>query len=236
MSSTVRDILLEGSNNRTNMRLNDFLRSNLGGTAAVGEDHNVTMQVFVRRPNDYVKNQRLLEEILNLTEYRELETIYKLRHEGVVSLGRWRDYEGKDTVTPYARGKLNAALEDVRQTSTPVVISKVLKGMYESVHNASWHHVVEVPGGEGTEMEAKEGEPPQSCTYKKVGRTLEKDDGVQQSGEVPPRLMVLTSEKGWPYSWNAPHRAGNDLCVNSEVERVWQIIRNDLTKGSAILI
>ncbi|EKG00964.1 retrotransposon hot spot (RHS) protein, putative, partial [Trypanosoma cruzi] len=121
MRSSVKDILLEGSTNRTDMKLNDFLRSKLGGRAAVDEDSNVTMEVFVRRPNAYVKNQRLLEEILNLTEYQVLKTeleerkilleaIYKLHHERVVSLEQWRDYEGKDTVTLIECEKLNAVL------------------------------------------------------------------------------------------------------------------------------
>ncbi|PBJ77382.1 retrotransposon hot spot (RHS) protein [Trypanosoma cruzi cruzi] len=106
----------------------------------------------------------------------------------------------------------------------------MLEGYYESVYNARWHHVVEVPGGEGTGMEVREGEPPQSWTYKKVGLSIEKDDAVQRSGAAPPRLMVLTSEKGWPYTMNGLHGAGNDLCVNCEVERVWQIVLGDLTK------
>ncbi|ESS67189.1 retrotransposon hot spot (RHS) protein [Trypanosoma cruzi Dm28c] len=79
-------------------------------------------------------------------------------------------------------------------------------------------------------MEVKEGEPKQSWTYNEVGNTLEKDDSVAQSGEAPPVLMVLTSEKGWPYTLNAPHRAGNYFFIYCGVERVWQIIRNDLTK------
>ncbi|RNC40915.1 retrotransposon hot spot (RHS) protein [Trypanosoma cruzi] len=37
MSSSVKDILLEGSTLRTDMKLNDFLRNYVGGTAAVGE-------------------------------------------------------------------------------------------------------------------------------------------------------------------------------------------------------
>ncbi|PWU86890.1 putative retrotransposon hot spot protein (RHS,) [Trypanosoma cruzi] len=120
MSSSVEDILLEGSNNRTDMKLNDFLPNYFGGRAAVDEDSNVTMQVFVRRPNAYVQDQRLLEEVLNLTEYQALEkrkklleAINKLHHEGVFSLGQWRDHEGKDTVTLLARGKLNAALTQI---------------------------------------------------------------------------------------------------------------------------
>ncbi|ESS61246.1 retrotransposon hot spot (RHS) protein [Trypanosoma cruzi Dm28c] len=105
-----------------------------------------------------------------------------------------------------------------------------VEGLYESVYNARWHHVVEVPGGEGTGMEVKEGEPPQPWTYKKVGLSIEKDDAVQRSGAARPRLMVLTSDKGWPYTMNGLNRAGNDLCVNTEVERVWQIVKRDLTK------
>ncbi|EKG08598.1 retrotransposon hot spot (RHS) protein, putative, partial [Trypanosoma cruzi] len=56
------------------------------------------------------------------------------------------------------------------------------------------------------------------------------DDAVQQSGEAPPVLMVLTSEKGWPYTLNLLRGAGNDFFINCEVERVWQIVLDDLTK------
>ncbi|RNC38556.1 retrotransposon hot spot (RHS) protein [Trypanosoma cruzi] len=113
----------------------------------------------------------------------------------------------------------------------------ILKGYYESVYNASWHHVKEVPDGDerkkagtGMGMKVEKGKPKQSWTYKKVGYTLEKDDGVEQSGEAPPRLMVLTSDKGWPYTMNVLNGCGNDLCVNSEVERAWQIVKGDLTE------
>ncbi|EKF98036.1 retrotransposon hot spot (RHS) protein, putative [Trypanosoma cruzi] len=121
MCSTVKDILLKGRTLSTNMRLNDFLRNYVGGRAAVDEDHNVTMQVFVQEPDDYVQDQRLLGRIFNLTEYRELEerkilleAVYKLHHEGVYSLEEWRDYyEGNDTVAPLARRKLKEVLTQV---------------------------------------------------------------------------------------------------------------------------
>ncbi|PWU85840.1 putative retrotransposon hot spot (RHS) protein [Trypanosoma cruzi] len=374
MNSSVKDILLERSTLSTNMRLSDFLRSKLGGRAAVDEDSNVTMQVFVRRPNAYVQDQRLLEEIFNLTEYQELEATYKLNHEGVFFLHQWRDYERKDTITLLARGKLNAALTQIQREelkraqemkftiSTTVrdvlfrgrvrvnemslndflllrfggkgvadtnrsvllkeffkdptsyirdkgalkeiqttdayarmeetvreemdleeVVRKLhdkgvnnvlgwsraaeevkasarddiknsldaaleeariptttsaamkLEGYYESVYNASWHHVVEIPDGDkrkktGTGMEAKEGKPKQSWTYRKAGETFEKDDAVRKSGEAPPVLMVLTSDKGWPYSWNMTQDLPKDFFINCEVERVWRIVRNDLTE------
>ncbi|PWU94533.1 putative retrotransposon hot spot (RHS) protein [Trypanosoma cruzi] len=375
MRSNVKDILLEGSTLSTNMRLNDFLRNYVGGRAAVDEDHNVTMQVFVRRPNAYVQDQRLLRIIFNLTEYQALEAFYKLHHEGVFSLEQWRDYEGKDTVAPLARRKLNgvltqllreerrvaeerarregqvgftltttvegvlfkgrarvmniklndfltmelegkgilranrnvllkeffkdptryihdagvlgeiqatdaylsmeravreemyleeevrklydkgvnnvlrwsraaeevkaavrddtknsldAALEEARIPTTTSAPEK-LEGYYESVYNASWHHVVEVPGGEGTGMEVREGEPEQSWTYKKAERTIEMDDGVQQSGAARLRLMVLTSDKAWPYTWAGTEHIF-DCYVNCEVERVWQFVKRDLTE------
>ncbi|RNC47095.1 retrotransposon hot spot (RHS) protein, partial [Trypanosoma cruzi] len=109
ISSSVKDILLEGRTLSTNMKLNDFLRDYVGGTAAVGDDHNVTMQVFVQEPDDYVQDQRLLRIIFNLPEYQ----VYKLHEEGVHFLEQWRDYEGKDTVAPLARRKLNAVLTQV---------------------------------------------------------------------------------------------------------------------------
>ncbi|EAN87975.1 retrotransposon hot spot (RHS) protein, putative [Trypanosoma cruzi] len=108
----------------------------------------------------------------------------------------------------------------------------LLEGQYESVYNARWSHVVEVTGGEGTGMEAYEGEPPQPWTYKAVGNTLEKDDGVQQSGAPRLRLMVLTSDKAWPYSWGACE-FNRDCYVNCEVERVWQIVKGVVDKWSS---
>ncbi|PWU82815.1 putative retrotransposon hot spot (RHS) protein [Trypanosoma cruzi] len=80
----------------------------------------------------------------------------------------------------------------------------------------------------GTVMKLEKGEPPQSWTYKKVGETLERKDGVRQSGTARLRLMVLTSDKGWPYTW-AGTESTRDCYVNCEVERVWQTVKGDLT-------
>ncbi|RNF12226.1 retrotransposon hot spot protein (RHS) [Trypanosoma cruzi] len=41
--------------------------------------------------------------------------------------------------------------------------------------------------------------------------------------------MVLASEKGWPYSWNTIQDLPKDVFVNCEVDRVWQIVKDDLT-------
>ncbi|KAF8285139.1 putative retrotransposon hot spot (RHS) protein, partial [Trypanosoma cruzi] len=388
MSSSLEEILLEGSTNRTDMKLNDFLRSNLGEEWILDANENVTMQEFVQDPEMFLKNEILLRTIKASPSYQVLEAINKLHPEGVLSLEQWWDYERKDTITPLARGKLNAAItqvqtaesreaeerlireeeerrrrakkmkftisatiedvlfrgefryremklndflllrfggkgvvatnrsvlleeffkdparyihdegvlneikasdgywrmewtvkeemdmeEDVKKLhynhvisllgwslATPEVkeivhwitkqsldaaleevrnpmrmsASNILKGFHESVYNARWSHVVEVLGGEGTGLEVKEGKPPQQWTYKKVGLTLEKDDGAQQSGAERLRLMVLTSDKGWPCTWNRKGvESTRDCYVNCEVERVWQIVKGDLTEWSS---
>ncbi|EKF35340.1 retrotransposon hot spot (RHS) protein, putative [Trypanosoma cruzi marinkellei] len=134
---------------------------------------------------------------------------------------------GGDTDQPAATRR---TVEEVRRLMWALdsrVEREMQPGFYESVYNARWHHVMEVPGGEGTGMEVHEGKPPQSWTYKVVGRTLEKDDGVEQSGAPRLRLMVLTSDKVWLCSWG---EAVTDCYVNCEVDRVWQIVKGDLTE------
>ncbi|PWU99914.1 putative retrotransposon hot spot protein (RHS) [Trypanosoma cruzi] len=43
--------------------------------------------------------------------------------------------------------------------------------------------------------------------------------------------MVLTSHKGWPYSWRwKENKSTRDCHVNCEVDRVWQIVKGDLTE------
>ncbi|PWU82810.1 putative retrotransposon hot spot (RHS) protein [Trypanosoma cruzi] len=103
--SRVEDVMLKGSTLSTNMKLNDFLRNHVGGRAAVDEEYNVTMEMFVQDPDDYVQDQRLLEVILNLAAYRELEAIYELHCGWVNFLWQWNIYERKDTTTPFARTK-----------------------------------------------------------------------------------------------------------------------------------
>ncbi|PWU99938.1 putative retrotransposon hot spot (RHS) protein [Trypanosoma cruzi] len=375
--SYIKDILLEGSTNRADMKLNDFLRSYLGGRGVVDTNENVTMGMFVQDPEMFIQNERLLRIITASPSYQALEGIYKLHCEDVFSLEQWRDYEGKDTVTPLARGKINRVLtqvlreerreaeerarrgqqvifnlfakiedllfrgrvrvnekklndfltmefdgrgilranrnvllrdfisdptryipdagvlgeiqaadayarmegavrdemnmeEDVRRlhekgvdnllkwslaaeevkanvhgankqfldaafielmSSMTMSAPMKLEGCYESVYNARWHCVVEVPVGEGTGMYVREGEAQQSWTCRAVGKTFEKNDGVQQSGAVRPRLMVLTSDKGWPYTWGQGlNELIHDCYVNCEVDRVWQTVKGGLTE------
>ncbi|EKF98281.1 retrotransposon hot spot (RHS) protein, putative, partial [Trypanosoma cruzi] len=78
-------------------------------------------------------------------------------------------------------------------------------------------------------MRVHEGKPEQSLPYKKAGNAIEENDAVQQFGAAPPVLMVLASEKGWPYSRNTIQDLRKDVFVNCELDRVWQIVKGDVT-------
>ncbi|KAF5217452.1 hypothetical protein ECC02_009665 [Trypanosoma cruzi] len=248
MCSYVRDILLDGETDISKMKLNDFLREHFGSRAAVEEEKNVEMWDFLWSPVAYIKDEQLLEEISNLKDYQLLTDRRKLTDGNVMFLENWREFKDKATVTPLARKKFDDALtqirkevarweaeerakqraeEDVRQDTEEKTTK--LEGFYESVYGAKWGHVLGFYDNKIFEdrMEIHEGKPPQSWTYKTEGPTFEKDDGVEQFRPPRPRLMVLTSDKGWPYSWRE-NKPIVDCYVNCEVERVWQIVERDL--------
>ncbi|RNC32401.1 putative retrotransposon hot spot (RHS) protein, partial [Trypanosoma cruzi] len=248
MCSYVRDILLDGETDISKMKLNDFLREHFGSRAAVEEEQNVEMWDFLWSPDAYIKDQQLLEEISNLKDYQLLTDRRKLTDGNVMFLENWREFKDKATVTPLARKKFDDALtqirkevarweaeerakqraeEDARQDTEEKTTK--LEGFYESVYGAKWGHVLGFYDNKIFEdrMEIHEGKPPQSWTYKTEGLTFEKDDGVEQFRPPRPRLMVLTSDKGWPYSWRE-NKPIVDCYVNCEVERVWQIVERDL--------
>ncbi|PWV16806.1 putative retrotransposon hot spot protein (RHS) [Trypanosoma cruzi] len=252
MCSYVSDILLDGETDISDMKLNDFLREYFGSRAAVEEEQNVGMWDFLRSPDAYIKDQQLLEEISNLKDYQLLTDRGKLEEGGVHYLEDWIEFKKKDTVTPPTRKKITDALtqirkevarwkaeertkqreEDVRQDTEEKTTK--LEGFYESVYGARWGHVLGFYDNKVCEnrMEIHEGKPPQSWTYEKEGLTFEKDDGVEQFSPPRPRLMVLTSEKGWPYSWRE-NKPIVDCYVNCEVDRVWRIVKDDLKDSSS---
>ncbi|RNC46663.1 putative retrotransposon hot spot (RHS) protein [Trypanosoma cruzi] len=164
----------------------------------------------------------------------------------------WIEFKEKDTVTPPTRKKITDALTQIRKEvarweaeerakqraederqDTEEKTTK-LEGFYESVYGAKWGHVLGFYDKKICEdrMEVREGKPPQSWTYEKEGLTFEKDDGVEQFSPPRPRLMVLTSDKGWPYSWRE-NKPIVDCYVNCEVDRVWRIVKDDLKDSSS---
>ncbi|RNC46434.1 putative retrotransposon hot spot (RHS) protein, partial [Trypanosoma cruzi] len=245
ISTNIEEVLFKGRVRVDKMRLNDFLTRELDGRGIVATTRDVLLEEVFRDPTKYIRDKGALKEIQASGRYLSMrravkgevifdEDIRKLCDKGVNNLPGWSlaAAEVKAAVHNSNKHFLDAALEEARNpttTSAPIY----LEGHYESVHNARRHHVVEVPDGEGTGMEVREGKPKQSWSYKKADDTLEKDDGALQSGAAPPRLMVLTSDKGWPYSWHTIQDLPKDVFVNCGVERVWQIVKGDVTAWSS---
>ncbi|PWU85148.1 putative retrotransposon hot spot protein (RHS,) [Trypanosoma cruzi] len=215
----------------------------LDGRGALDANRDVLLEEFFKDPKKYICDAGVLDEIQASDRYVRMERTVrdemdmeedadKLYDNGVDKLLKWlvATAEVKASVHGDTKRFLDAAAEEARKpkkSSAP----RYLEECYESVYNARWHHVVEVPGGERTGLEVREGEPPQSWTYRAVGDSLEKDDDVEQSGAPRLRLMVLTSDKAWPYSWKwKENKSTRDCYVNCEVERVWQIVSGDLTE------
>ncbi|EKG02349.1 retrotransposon hot spot (RHS) protein, putative [Trypanosoma cruzi] len=163
------------------------------------------------------------------------EDIRRLCDKGVNNLPGWSlaAAEVKATVHNSNKQFLDAAAEEARNPTTTSAPEKP-EGCYEFVHSARWSHAVEVPDGverkkTRTGMGVREGKPEQSWTYRKVGDAIEENDALQQIGAAPPVLMVLASEKGWPYSWHTIQDLPKNVFVNCGVDRVWQIIRGEIT-------
>ncbi|KAF5219736.1 hypothetical protein ECC02_007270 [Trypanosoma cruzi] len=124
MRSCVKDILLEGKERITNMWLSDFLQNYFDGRG-LGELYgNVMMKEFLGSPNEFIKDEVLLDTIKASPSYQELkkereefyvllEALHKLRHESIFTLGHWRDFEKRDTVIPLARAKISKAYSHV---------------------------------------------------------------------------------------------------------------------------
>ncbi|RNC46993.1 putative retrotransposon hot spot (RHS) protein [Trypanosoma cruzi] len=244
----IEDVLLRESVCANNMKLNDFLTAQLGGMGVVDTNRNVLLREFVRDPEKYIDDEGVLSEIKKLYNYVRMEIAVRnemsfcedlrsLYDKGVRNLLRWSEAaaEVKASVHGITEDTLDAALQEVRYPTTTSVPMK-LKGLYESVYNARWSHVVEVPDDNGMGMKVEEGKPEKPWTFKEVGKTLEKNDSVEQSGAGRLRLVVLTSDKGWPYSWKWREKEPiHDCYVNCEVERAWRIVLDDLTEWFSTL-
>ncbi|EKF98109.1 retrotransposon hot spot (RHS) protein, putative [Trypanosoma cruzi] len=241
VSTRIKYAVFKGRVRVDKMKLNDFLTMELDGRGALDANRDVLLEAFFKDPTKYICDAGVLGEIQASDLYVRMERavreemdmeedVNRLYDNGVDNLLKWlvASAEVKANVREITKRFLDAAAEEARnpkKSSAP----RYLDGCYESVYNARWHHVMEVSDDTEMVMEVREGEPPQSWTYRAVGEFLEKDDGVGQSGAPRPRLMVLASDKGWPYSWEEDEFT-RDCYLNCEVDRVWQIVRNDLTE------
>ncbi|PWU82823.1 putative retrotransposon hot spot protein (RHS,) [Trypanosoma cruzi] len=151
------------------MKLNDFLTMELEGKGILRANRNVLLEEFFIDPTRYIHDAGVLNEIRATGAYARMERtvrdemdleeeVRKLHDKGVNNVLGWSRAaeEVKAAVRDDTKNSLDAALEEARIPTTTIA-PIYLEGYYESVYNARWHHVVEVPGGEGTGMEVKEG-------------------------------------------------------------------------------
>ncbi|EKF98093.1 retrotransposon hot spot (RHS) protein, putative, partial [Trypanosoma cruzi] len=201
------------------MKLNDFLTMEPDGRGVVATNRDVLLEEFFKDPTKYIRDKGALNEMQASGRYLSMkravkgevifdEDIRRLCDKGVNNQPGWSlaAAEVKAAVHNSTKHFLAAAAEEARKPTTTSAPEK-LEGLYESVHNARWSHAVELPDGverkkTGTGMRVEVGKPEQSLPYKKAGNAIEENDAVQQIGAAPPVLMVLASEKGWPYSRN----------------------------------
>ncbi|PWV04264.1 putative retrotransposon hot spot protein (RHS) [Trypanosoma cruzi] len=101
----------------------------------------------------YVMMERAARDEMDMAE-----DLHKLYEHCMDNLLRWlvATAEVKATVHGATKRFLDAAAEEARSPKTTSA-PRYLEGRCESVHNARWSHVVEVPGGEGTGMEVGKG-------------------------------------------------------------------------------
>ncbi|EKF99622.1 retrotransposon hot spot (RHS) protein, putative, partial [Trypanosoma cruzi] len=124
MSTNIEDVVFKGRVRVKEMELNDFLLMRFGGKGVVDTNRNVLLEDFFKEPARYILDEGVLNEIRASGAYARMErtvreemdleeAVRSLCENGVDFLEQWRDYEGKDTVTPLARRNLKRALTQV---------------------------------------------------------------------------------------------------------------------------
>ncbi|ESL05178.1 hypothetical protein TRSC58_07193 [Trypanosoma rangeli SC58] len=211
-------------------------------------NENVSIENFVAQPRAFIQDGDVLGLILaspsciavidQIEDARRLrEDARRLTERRVATLRDWKDFADKRIVSDTACVKLDAALQQAEEESTRRENKErprrpLPEGFYESVFNATWSHVVGFPEGEGEDMvvrmEVREGQRPQELwEYTKAVRTFLPVEGEGQFRPPRPRLVILSSEKLWPYSLGDTERIA-DCYINIEVHRVWKIVEGDL--------
>ncbi|ESL05252.1 hypothetical protein TRSC58_07112 [Trypanosoma rangeli SC58] len=207
-------------------------------------NENVSIENFVAQPRAFIEDGDVLGLILASPLFVAMEDARRLREDArrlterrVATLRDWKDFADKRIVSDTACVKLDAALQQAEEESTRRENKErprrpLPEGFYESVFNATWSHVVGFPEGEGenmvVRMEVREGQRPQELwEYTKAVRTFLPVEGEGQFHPPRPRLVILSSEKLWPYSLGDTERIA-DCYINIEVHRVWKIVEGDL--------
>ncbi|AAZ10619.1 retrotransposon hot spot (RHS) protein, putative [Trypanosoma brucei brucei TREU927] len=250
MNSTVRDFLLEEYATLPKMNLHDFLNQCFSNTY---NTVNVSMETFVKNPEDYIKDAEILEDIQGLYEFREYKRIVEklpetemwinyLKEEKIFTISDWVNGatpEVKNSISPVARGRLNAVQHAVTESEVwflPRVSVKSCRDVYDSFYNAKWSYVMSGYDAEPLGMKVFDGRPQRIWTEAELNitpKTADFDARVKE-GSNGLEIFVLTSEKGWPYNrfvLGYTERC-KTICkhvyIRREIMRVWYIIQRGL--------
>ncbi|CBH17322.1 retrotransposon hot spot protein (RHS,pseudogene), putative [Trypanosoma brucei gambiense DAL972] len=252
MNSKVRNVLLEDYAGLRNMTVNDFIQKFVGGTFAVAEAENVRMPVFVQSPEDYILDARLQGIIRGLDEFQLLRAVIYLSEKEIYYLRQWEEKgrgEIREFVGPVARGMLDGALaaaKEARERATQTAGGAVeLKGVYESIYNATWGYVESGHREEPLGMKVFGGRPQRMWTKEEVDvshtpETMYKP--LPRRGNL--EIAVLTSQMGWPYTSckanpkddDINHKRGvgyvfnSDVYIRRETLRVWHKVEERLNQ------
>ncbi|RNE99131.1 retrotransposon hot spot (RHS) protein [Trypanosoma conorhini] len=250
LTSTVEEVLLFGREGPIpDIKLNDFLRRELGGRGVVEANDNVSLESFVAQPEAFIANEDDLRLTLASPFYtaikEAIEDARRLVEHEVDTLQRWREFAQKNIVSPVGRAKLDAALavaveEEARQRREELEKLPWEERMYRSVYEARWSYV---ESGHATEplgmrvVEANSSEPEKMWSAGEVNviphpgdidaiAKIEEEEDEGEASDVRLEFLVLTSEKGWPYKKFAV--AFKEVFVRKEVVRVWNVLKEDI--------
>ncbi|ESS60966.1 putative retrotransposon hot spot (RHS) protein [Trypanosoma cruzi] len=169
VSTRIKYAVFKGRVRVDKMKLNDFLTMELDGRGALDANRDVLLEAFFKDPKKYICDAGVLGKMQASDRYARMERtvrdemdmeedVNRLYDNGVDNLLKWlvASAEVKANVHEITKRFLDAAAEEARnpkKSSAP----RYLEGLYESVYNARWHHVVEVPDGNGMGMEVRGG-------------------------------------------------------------------------------
>ncbi|KAH8605319.1 putative retrotransposon hot spot protein 4 (RHS4) [Trypanosoma vivax] len=268
LKSSVRDVLLDGVPPPDNVMLLSECLERVGYRKRVANGNVkmdiVIQEPEFYIPDEHTR-RRILSLPECRTYALVYRVIPLLEEKGITSVGQWggadknadakravRDELADDRLWNKTRGLLDAAfnvakdaemkekIERKRVRNAGNVAGVVIPGAFESVVNAKWSHVLSGVANKPLGMRVASGRPRRVWRDAEVNKTPlplppENDDEARSDGL---ELLVLTSEKGWPYTEFKIHTTAivtpvhmmdaTDVVVRREVVRVWNIVRADL--------
>ncbi|AAQ15520.1 retrotransposon hot spot (RHS) protein, putative [Trypanosoma brucei brucei TREU927] len=248
MNSSIEDVLLQRFAGLRDMKLHDLLNHHFGETLGTS---NVSVGVFVQSPEDYIVNAKFLGRIQRLDEFQLLRAVIYLPRNRIEDIHQWEENataQIREFVGPVAATKLDSALriaKEARKRAHQTADGVELKGVYESIYNATWGYVEsghnDLPLGMKV-VGNSDGEP-ELWTEEEVNVShtpYDLCDPLPRHGNL--EIAVLTSQMGWPYNrFRTPRRAiqegeekpkvhvfDRDVYIRREVMRVWYLVKQRL--------